>query len=61
MNIGSKLCLLEGTHGFTKIWPSDLVFDPLWPIGHGGVYWTYISYNTKNEQNLSNDLENISH
>ena len=26
-----KLCPLECTQGFTKIWPSDLVFDPTWP------------------------------
>ena len=31
MNFGSKLCLLETTQGFSKIWPSDLVFDPTWP------------------------------
>ena len=31
MNFGSSLCLLERTHGFSKIGPSDLVFDPTWP------------------------------
>ena len=31
MNFGSKLCSLECTQGFSKIWPSDLVFDPTWP------------------------------
>ena len=49
------------THGFTKIWPSDLDFDPKWPIGHGKIYWTYIYYHTKYEPNPSFDLENISH
>ena len=31
MNFESKLCPLECTQGFFKIWPSDLVFDPTWP------------------------------
>ena len=31
MNFRSKLCPLEGTEGFSKIWPSDLVFDLTWP------------------------------
>ena len=31
MTFESKLCPLECTQGFTKIWPSDLVFDPIWP------------------------------
>ena len=31
MNFGWKLCPLERTQGFSKIWPSDLVFDPTWP------------------------------
>ena len=31
MNFGSKLCLQETTQGFSKIWPSELVFDPTWP------------------------------
>ena len=31
VNDGSTLCLLECTQGFSKIWPSDLVFDPTWP------------------------------
>ena len=31
MNFGSELCLLECTQGFSKIWPSDLVFDLAWP------------------------------
>ena len=31
MNFGSKLCSLECTQGFSKILPSDLVFDPTWP------------------------------
>ena len=30
MNFESKLCPLECTQGFSKIWPSDLVFDPTW-------------------------------
>ena len=31
MNLWSKLCRLEGTEGFSKIWPSDLDFDLAWP------------------------------
>ena len=31
MNFESKLCPLECTQGFSKIWPSDLVFEPKWP------------------------------
>ena len=61
MTIGSKLCPLECTYGFTKIWPSDLGFDPMWPICHGRIYWTYIYNQTKYEPNPSCDLENISH
>ena len=30
MNFRSKLCPLEGTEGFSKIWPSNLVFDLTW-------------------------------
>ena len=36
MKIGSDLCPAENIHGFTKIWPSDLVFDPKWPIFNCG-------------------------
>ena len=31
MNFESKLFPLECTQDFSKIWPSDLVFDPTWP------------------------------
>ena len=31
MKTGSKLCFLENTHDFSKIWPYDLVFDLTWP------------------------------
>ena len=31
MNFGSKLCPLECTKSFSKIWPSNLLFDPPWP------------------------------
>ena len=31
MNFKSKLWQLEGTEGFSKIWPSHLVFDLIWP------------------------------
>ena len=31
MNFESKLCPLERTQGYSKIWPSDLVFDPTRP------------------------------
>ena len=57
MKIGSKLWPLECTHGFTKNWPSDLVFDLMWPIGFDMIYWTYISYHTKYEPNPSYDFE----
>ena len=30
MNLWSKLRPLECTQGFSKIWPGDLVFDPIW-------------------------------
>ena len=32
MIIGVKMWPLEHTQGFSKIWPSDLVFDLTWPI-----------------------------
>ena len=32
MIIWLKMWRLELTQGFCKIWPSDLVFDPTWPI-----------------------------
>ena len=31
-SIRQKMWLLELTQGFSKIWPSDLVFHPSWPI-----------------------------
>ena len=31
-SIGQKMWLLELTQGFSKSWPSDLVFHPSWPI-----------------------------
>ena len=42
MKTGSKLCPLECTHGFTKIWPSDLFF--FCGGGGGGVHraWVFI-------------------
>ena len=30
MTFESKLCPLECTQGFSKIWPSDQDFDPTW-------------------------------
>ena len=47
MKIGSKLCPLESTYGFTKIWPSDLVFDPTWPIFNSGLYFIKMNILTK--------------
>ena len=32
MIIRLKMWPLERTQGYPKIWPSDLVFDPTWPI-----------------------------
>ena len=32
MKIEAKLWPLEGEQGFTEIYPSDLVFNPTWPI-----------------------------
>ena len=32
MIIGLKMWPLERTQGFFKIWPSDLQYDPTWPI-----------------------------
>ena len=32
MKIGQKLWPLESSHGFSMIWPTDLVFDPMSPI-----------------------------
>ena len=32
MKIKAKLWPLEGGQDFLKIWPSDLVFDLIWPI-----------------------------
>ena len=32
MSIKLKIWSLEHTKGFSKIWPSDQVFDPTWPI-----------------------------
>ena len=37
MNFELKLCPLESTQGFSKIWPSDLVFDPAWPTFELGL------------------------
>ena len=37
MKTGSKLCLLDSTHGFSKNWPNGLVFDPTWPILNSGL------------------------
>ena len=31
MNFGSQPCPLECTQSFSKIWPSNLIFDPTWP------------------------------
>ena len=31
MTFESKLCPLVCTKGFSKIWPSDLVFNSTWP------------------------------
>ena len=31
MNFGLQLCPLECTQGFSKIWPSNLIFDPTRP------------------------------
>ena len=31
MGMGLIMWPLERTQGFSKIWPSDLVFDPTWP------------------------------
>ena len=47
MKIGSKLCPLECTDGFTKISPSDLVFDPTWPIFYSGLYFIKMNILTK--------------
>ena len=32
MIIELKMKPIELTQGFSKIWPTDLVFDPKWPI-----------------------------
>ena len=32
MNTEAKLWPLEGEQGFKAIWPSELDFDPIWPI-----------------------------
>ena len=32
ISIRPKIWSLEHTQGFSKVWPSDLVFDPTWPI-----------------------------
>ena len=32
MKIGPKLWSLKCSQGFSMIWPTDLVFDPTWPI-----------------------------
>ena len=37
MKTGSKLCLLDSTHGFSKNWPNDLIFDPTCPILNSGL------------------------
>ena len=31
MSFGLKLCPLECTQSFSKIWPSNLIFDPTLP------------------------------
>ena len=31
MKTGSKMCILERSHGFSKIWAYVLVFDLTWP------------------------------
>ena len=37
MNFGLKLCPLECTQGFSKIWPSDLSFNQTWPSFERGL------------------------
>ena len=32
IKIKAKLWPLEGEQGFKEIWPSDIVFDPTWPM-----------------------------
>ena len=47
MQTGSKLCLLDSSHGFSKSWPYDLVFDPTWPYFGPGLDLIEISILTK--------------
>ena len=51
MKIGSKLCPQECTHGFAKILPSDLVFDPTGPIFYSGLYFSQMIILTKFHEN----------
>ena len=43
MIIGLKMWPLEPTQGFSNIWPSDLVFDQIWPIFE--LIWDFIKKN----------------
>ena len=43
MIIELKMWPLERTWGFSKIWPSDLIFDPTWPIFK--LVWDFIKKN----------------
>ena len=47
MKTGSKLCLLESSHGFSKSWPYDLVFYPTWPIFGPGLDFIEMNILTK--------------
>ena len=47
MKTGSKLSLLDSTHGFSKNCPNDLVFHPTWPILNSGLYLITMHIQTK--------------
>ena len=40
MITGLKMWPLQCKQGFSKIWPSDLVFDQTWPIFQ--LFWDFI-------------------
>ena len=45
MKIGPKLWPLECSQGFSMIWPTDLVFDPIWPIYDLDQVWWRLDQN----------------
>ena len=46
IKIGPKLWPLEWSKGFSMIWPTDLVFEPTWPIFNLVQVWWRLDQNS---------------